>query len=62
MKLVIMSILTIENEISYTIINDNEQCHIITRRVWYRISLLACVNYLGDFVEQLIVTNREILS
>ena len=49
-------------EISYTIINDNEQSHTITKRVWYRISLLVCVNYSGDFVEPLIVTNREMLS
>jgi len=60
MKLVIMPILTIE--ISYTIINDNEQCHTITKRVWYIISLLSCINFSVNFVEPLIVTNRKILS
>ena len=59
MKLVIMPIFKIE--ISYTTINDNEQCHIITKRIWYRISLLYCDNYSVNFVESLIVTNREIL-
>ena len=49
-------------EISYTTINDNEQGHTITKRVWYIISLLVCVNFSGDFVEPLIVTNREMLS
>ena len=60
MKLVIIPIFKIE--ISYTTINDNEQCQIITKRVWYIISLLSCINYSVNFVELLIVTNREIVS
>ena len=59
-KLIIMPIFTIE--ISYTTINDNEQWNIITKRIWYIISLLCYDNYSVNFVEQLIVTNREILS
>ena len=49
-------------EIAYTTINDNEQWNTITKRVWCIISLLVCVNYSGDFVEPLIVTNSEMLS